>query len=139
MFVFLLLPKKVSVIFTSLSIMTVILNIQNREIKLEKINIEKLEKVLKISFSEEILLFPNYTVDWFWNKTFLEQEIVLENKKIKLYDAVACRELFNNNTKSILDIFINNLPYIIKYKLNINNIIERTYIEHNIMKTMLCV
>lgn len=137
LFVFLILPKRISVIFTSLSIISIILSIQKRKINLEDNNIKKLEKLLNISLCDEILLFPNYTVEWFWNKEFLEQEIVINDKKIKLYEAIAYKDLFNTHIRTILNIFIDNLPRTLKFKLNINNTIDKIYLKHNIMKSIL--
>lgn len=137
LFVFLILPKRISVIFTSLSIISIILSIQKRKINLEDNNIKKLEKLLNISLCGEILLFPNYTLEWFWNKEFLEQEIVINDKKIKLYEAIAYKDLFNTHIGTILNIFIDNLPRTLKFKLNINNTIDKIYLKHNIIKSIL--
>ena len=134
---FFILPKKVSSIFVNLSLLSIIYRI--RDVRLDEltVNKDKIEHFLKVYINEDVLLLPYYTTYWFWNEEFLSRKIFIENKEMTIYNAVADQKVFIKHFREILDLFLDNLPGILKLKLGLNQEKNRMIIKHNVVHSLL--
>lgn len=134
--IFLLLPSKISHIFVNLSILAIIYEIRNMNFCVDKINIDKIHELLKITISDDILLLPNYTIHWFWDEDFLNTKTVIDNKEYTLREIIKDSELFFSHIRTVLNMFINHLPGILKFKLGVSDIKNRLRIKHNLISIL---
>lgn len=137
LFVFFILPSKVSNIFVSLSILSLIYNVRNIDIKEHPISTDKFKTLLNVSFNEEIMLLPQYTVHWFWKESFLEERIQLGTSNVTIREALQKDEFLFTYLRTVTDHLVNNIPSLLKYKLNLNDLKNRLVIKHNIMNLII--
>lgn len=137
LFVFFILPAKVSNIFISLSILSLIYNVRNIDIKEYPISTDKFKTLLNVSFNEEIMLLPQYTVHWFWKESFLDENIQLGNSNVTIREALQKDEFLYTHLRAITDHLINNIPSLLKYKLNLKDTKSRLIVKHNVMTLLI--
>lgn len=134
---FFILPAKISNIFINLSIIAVICNIRNINLAAEKFNHNKIQKFLKITVSEEILLLPNYTIHWFWDENFLNTKIMINQQEYTLKEIIKDSNLFFSHMRLVLDMFLNHVPSSLRFKLRLMDLRRRIMIKHNIMSVLI--
>jgi hypothetical protein len=137
LFLFFILPSKISNIFVNLSIIALIYDLRNVTLCKSNINTDKIHSLLQISVSEEILLLPNYTINWFWDDAFLNSTIVIRDQEYLLKDAIKDSELFFGNLRLVLDKFLDHLPNTLKIKLGMNNVRNRIEVKHGLMNILI--
>lgn len=137
LFVFFILPAKVSNIFISLSILSLIYDVRNIDIKEYPISTDKFKTLLNVSFNEEIMLLPQYTVHWFWKESFLDENIQLGNSNVTIREALQKDEFLYTHLRAITDHLINNIPSLLKYKLNLKDTKSRLIVKHNVMTLLI--
>lgn len=137
LFVFFILPAKVSNIFISLSILSLIYDVRNIDIKEYPISTDKFKTLLNVSFNEEIMLLPQYTVHWFWKESFLDENIQLGNSNVTIREALQKDEFLYTHLRAITDHLVNHIPSILKYKLNLKDTKSRLIVKHNVMTLLI--
>ena len=137
LFLFFILPAKITNIFVNLSIIAVIYDIRNTTLSKGNINTDKIQHLLHISISEEILLLPNYTMHWFWDENFLNTKTVIHDQEYILKDIIKDSELFFRNMRNVIDLFVNHLPNTLKLKIGANKKTNRIMIRHNLMNILI--
>jgi len=130
---FIILPNKVSKIFVSLSIVSLICNVRNIDIKEFNIKYDKFKTLLNVTFNEEIMLLPNYTVSWFWEDSFLNSPIILKDRKYTIKEVLQNDNLLYSNLKTIIEVLLEHIPTPLKLKLHINNTNKNLEIKHNVI------
>lgn len=136
-FLFFILPKKVTNVFISLSILTLIFSIRKQINVNSYLDIDKFNYIMKSSFDNSILLLPNYTLSWFWTEEFLNSKIVFDDKTITIRNAIKDDNILYNHLRSILTVFLNNIPSVLKFKLNLNKNKESIIFKHSIMNMLI--
>lgn len=137
LFVFFILPSKVSNIFVSLSILSLIYDVRNIDIKEYPISTDKFKTLLNVSFNEEIMLLPQYTVHWFWKESFLDERIQLGTNNVTIREALQKDEFLYTHLRAITDHLVNHIPSLLKYKLNLKDIKSRLIVKHNVMNLLI--
>lgn len=137
LFVFFILPAKVSNIFISLSILSLIYDVRNIDIKEYPISTDKFKTLLNVSFNEEIMLLPQYTVHWFWKESFLNENIRLGNSNVTIREALQKDEFLYTHLRAITDHLVNHIPSLLKYKLNLKDTKSRLIVKHNVMTLLI--
>jgi len=137
--IFFILPSRISYIFTSLSIVSIIFYLRGKSIDLDNIDKERIKEFLHITLKQEVILLPNYTLHWFWDKEFLEKQITIDGKKVTIKEAVKDDEIFNHHKQYIIELFVNYLPKLLKLKLHLNTKLEHIRFKNNIIRTILYV
>jgi hypothetical protein len=94
----------------------------------------KFKSMLSINYNEELMLLPKHTVKWFWSDEFLEKPITLVNGTVKIKEALGDNKYLIRNPRTIVRRLLDNIPYILKYKLNLKDVSNRLAIEHNVIK-----
>lgn len=134
---FFILPAKVSSIFVSLSILVLIYDLKSIDFVNRQINEEKFNALLKISFHEDVLLLPSYTMHWFWKKELLQTEVQLGDKVLTLQEAIMDNSILFRYPRFITNVLLQNLPRSMRYKLKIKETKEQLEIKHNVMKLLM--
>lgn len=135
--IFFFLPRRISYIFTSLSIISIIFYLRGKSIDLDNIDKERIKEFLYVTLKEEIILLPNYTLHWFWDKAFLEKQIIIDGKKLTIKEAIRDDEIFNHHKQYIIELFVNHLPKLLRLKLNLDMKLEHIWFKNNIIRTIL--
>jgi hypothetical protein len=131
-----MLPRKVSNIFVSLSIVSLIYDVRKLDMKEHPVDNDKFKSLLQITFNEDIMLLPQYTVHWFWKEEFLNDTIVIDKEKITIREALSKNEILFKHLRYIIETLLNNIPKLLKYKLKLSNQRERLVVKHNVMNLL---
>lgn len=137
LFLFFILPSKIANIFINLSIIAIIYDIRNINFTAERFNHDKVNDLLKITVSEEILLLPNYTIHWFWDETFLNTKTMINQKEYTLREIIRDSSLFFSHLRLVIGMFLNHLPNSMKMKIGVNDTRKRITVKHNIMNILM--
>lgn len=137
LFLFLILPNRVASLFVSLSILSLIYDVKNIDIRNHPVDYNKFKSLLNITFNEEIMLLPQYTVNWFWNEDFLNSSILIDNNQISIKEAITNNETLFYNLREITEILLQHIPKVLKYKLNLDSLKEKLIVKHNVMNLLL--
>jgi len=135
--VFLILPSRVAKVFVSLSILALIYDIKNINVKNKRFNEEKLNRLLNISFNEEIMLLPSYTVHWFWKEEILRKDIVIDDQVMTLKDIILNDKMLYRHLRYVTDILLENIPKTLKFKLNLTETKDRLVVKHSVMNLLI--
>ena len=135
--VFFCLPSKLTNVFVSLSIVTMILKIRDRNLQSEKTMITRIEHLLKINLSENVLVLPDQTVTWFWTEQVLDKVISVEDRHYTLKDLLVDSETFLRHRHLALNTLLNNLPMSVQYKLKLFKPENRIAVKHNIISALM--
>jgi transcription elongation factor Elf1 len=119
LFLFFILPNIITKTFINLSILAVIYDIRNVTFSTDHLNTDKIRTLLQISVSEEILLLPGYTIHWFWNDNFLNTVTTVHGEELTLRELITDNKLFFTHLRTIIDLFVANLPNLLKIKMGL--------------------
>ena len=134
---FMLLPKQVTNVFVTLSILSLINNLRSKKEQTHGFNEKKFKELLDITFEEDIMLLPNKAITWFWNNDFLNSNISLRGKNITVREAISNDDYLYPNIKTITSKLLCNLPFVLKYKLKLKKIKNRLELKHSIVHLFL--
>lgn len=137
LFLFFILPSKIAHIFINLSIIAIIYDIRNITFTADRFNHDKVQNLLKVTVSEEILLLPTYTIHWFWDEAFLNTKTVIGNKEYTLKEIIRDSALFFSHLRLVTGMFINHLPNSMKLKLGVTDARKRIAVKHNLMNILI--
>lgn len=135
LFLFFLLPSKITSIFVSLSIISMIMAIRNDKIQSDASVIEKINQVLKIHVTDNILLLPEQTLNWYWHPDLFDSRILVDNEMKTLREVILCNDDFMRYKGTVLNRMLDSLPKSIQMKLRLDNPETRVSIKHNIATT----
>jgi len=136
-FIFFILPKKVTSVYVTLSILAFIYNIRSEKLTTSNIKLETIEKGLKIGISDDLLIFPEYSLDLLWEHTVLYKTFKINSNLYNLKEIILNNNLLHNNLQVVLNTLIDELPRGIKNNLNLNNYINKKLLEHQIEEALL--
>lgn len=134
---FFILPIRVAATFVSLSILALIYDLKKIDVKKKNFNEDKLNQLLKISFSEEIMTLPSYTVHWFWKEDILNKSVMIDNQSMTLKDIIKNDNLLHKNLRFVTDTLLENIPKSLKFKLNLTETKDRLIMKHNVMNLVM--
>lgn len=134
---FVVLPTRVASTFVSLSILALIYDLKKVDVKKKNFNEDKLNQLLKISFSEEIMTLPSYTVHWFWNDNILNKSVVIDAQSMTLKQVIQNDNLLHKNLRYVTDVLLENLPKSLKFKLNMAETKDRLVVKHSVMNLLM--
>lgn len=133
---FFVLPRNVSNIFVSLSILSLIYDVRKLDLKDHPVDCDKFKSLLQISFNDDIMLLPQYTVHWFWKDEFLNNTIYIDGRQVTVKDALISNEILFKHLRQITEVLLNNIPNSLKIKLQLNHKRERLVVKHNVMNLL---
>ena len=132
LFLFYLLPSRISKIFVSLSIISAIFDIRKDGSYRSEETVERIGKVLRVHLTENILLLPEQTLGWYWSKEFFDIQLCVDSKSITIREAILNKEFFNKNKNLILNKMLDALPSSMKNKLGLSEKENRDTIKFDI-------
>lgn len=135
--IFFCLPRKLTNVFVSLSIVSMILKLRDRNITSEQTLLTRIEQLLKINLSENILVLPDQTVTWFWSQRVLATKVQAEGKECSLHDLLIDNASFLKHRNLVLDTLLNSLPLSVRYKLKLFDTGNRIAVKHNIVGALM--
>lgn len=135
--IFFILPKKVSRVFVSLSVLALIYQIRKVDFRTHHIDCDKFTKLLKISFNEEVMVLPNHTVNWFWKKELLDKPMVFGGQRMTLRQAILSDDVLFKHLRLITSVLLNNIHGVLKFKLGLRKTKERLAIRHNVVSLLI--
>lgn len=135
--VFFCLPQKLTKVFVSLSIVTMILKLRDRDLHNESNLLVRIESLLKINLCESILVLPDQTLTWFWGPGVLGKRLQVGGKNMSLYEVLLDGPSLLHNRNQALDLLLNNLPRSIRYKLKLSEVKSRLAVKHNIIGALM--
>jgi hypothetical protein len=106
-------------------------------VKRKNFNEDKLNQLLKISFSEEIMTLPSYTVHWFWNEDLLNKKVTIDHQQLSLKEIICNDSVLYKHLRLITDTLLEHLPKSLKFKLNLTETKERLIFKHNVMNMLI--
>lgn len=134
---FFILPAKVSNIFVSLSILSLIYDVRKIDIKEHSIDGEKFKTLLNISYNQEIMVLPQYTVNWFWDDQFLNKSVCLKGINMTLKEALQDNKILFNNLRVIVDELLCNIPSTLQHKLGFKQVKRKLEVKHTVMNLLI--
>lgn len=134
---FFILPSRVAATFVSLSILALIYNLKKIDVTRKNFNEDKLNQLLKISFSEEIMTLPSYTVHWFWNDDLLNKKVTIDSQQMTLREVISNDNILYKQLRYVTDVLLENLPKSLKFKLNLTETKDRLIVKHNVMNMLM--
>ena len=135
--VFFCLPRKLTNVFVSLSIVSMVLKLRDRNLQSERTLLTRIESLLKINLSENILVLPNQTVTWFWSQRVLASQVQIKGKFYSLEELLLNPDSFLSNRNLVLDVLLDKLPLSVRYKLKLFDVENRTAVKHNIVSALM--
>jgi hypothetical protein len=135
--VFFCLPRKLTNVFVSLSIVTMILKLRDRNLLSEQTLLTRIEQLLKIHLSESILVLPDQTVSWFWTHQVLATEVQVDGGKHTLQELLFDSEAFMRHRHLVLNTLLTKLPLSVQYKLKLSSAENRIAVKHNIVSALM--
>ena len=135
--VFFFLPRKLTNVLVSLSIVSMILKPRDRSIHSEQTLLCRIEEMLKINLSENILVLPDQTVTWFWSDKVLRSTVDIDGAKHELHDLLLDTDSFFRHRNLVLNTLLSKLPMALKYKLKLSDAENRIAVKHNIVSALM--
>ena len=135
--IFLFLPSKVANVFVSLSILSLIYNVRNIDLKKDYYTQDKFKKLLNVSVNEEIMLLPKYTLHWFWKEKLLDKTYTIGTEVLTLREALINDKVLFHHLRYIVDILLDSIPYMLKVKLNLKDFKENLIVKHNVITLLI--
>lgn len=131
---FYILPARVSKIFISLSMLSLIYHIRNTILDKTVVDDTKLRTLLHFSFDHELMKLPSYTVHWFWTDKFLNKKITIRGNEMSVAQAIADDETLHSNYKRIIDVLLSNTPRCLHKKLGLQDNMNRLVYKQSLFR-----
>lgn len=130
--IFFCLPRRVTSLFVELSISILLLKLRDSQFT-DFIQTEKLNQLLGRNYDNNFVALPEYTVKWFWTENYLNEEISLRTGTVTVKEALVNDDILKQNYDAMASRLIDNLPYLIKLKLNLFKGKGRMTLKHRLM------
>lgn len=130
---FFILPKRITNVFISLSLISLIFNVRNSSFVSDSIAVSRVGRMLRIHLDESVLLLPEQTCKWYWDDTLLDSRILNTPKgDFTVRELIQDNRMFIHNRHLVLNCLLNSLPRSLFMKLNLTEIGNRLTIKHNV-------
>ncbi len=133
---FFILPVKVTNVFVSLSLVSLILKLRELDVSGNQQLANKIGELLKIKLSDDIFLLPQQTFSWYWTADVLSTPLEFDGHKCTLAQAICDKESFLKHRSTILNILLDSLPSAIKIKLGLYSIPRRLEVKHCVVSAL---
>ncbi len=119
LFLFLFLPRKVYVAYTVLCFYMYIYTVRYNTVNEEIIDTKVLSSIMSMSINKDTILLPMATFRYLWTDKIREEKVRINNREINIENIIK-KSRYNIEWQNMVsEIFIDKLPNIVKYKLNI--------------------
>lgn len=135
--VFFCLPRKLTNVFVSLSIVSMVLKLRDKSLQSEQTLLTRIENLLKINLSENILVLPDQTVWWFWDDKVLQTPVMVKGQTFILKELLLDQPTFLKHSSLIVNTLLSKLPLSVYYKLKLFKVQNRLEVKHNIIRALM--
>lgn len=133
---FFVLPVKITNVFVSLSIISLIMKLRKLDPGQNQTLVNKIGELLKIKLSEDIFLLPQQTFSWYWTPTVLNTHLHFDGEEWTLSQLLSDRESFMKHRNTVMNILLDSLPSAIKLKLGLYSLQNRMEMKHRIISVI---
>ena len=130
-------PVKIANTFVNLSILLLIYKVASQQPNFNEEIKSRIANYILRYIGNNNLMLPIYTIYWFWEKSFLNEPIVIQSKTYKLIDVIKDCDLLINNIKDVTEMFIDHLPTLLQIKLGTDRVRSRVVLKNNIQHAVL--
>ena len=131
---FFLLPKKLTQVFVSLSIVSLIYNLRNEQLSSSCKSVEHLGKLLRVHIDDSILLLPRQTCQWYWSESVLQESIA---EGVSLREVLIDKKLFLRHRGDVISRLTHTLPKMAAVKLGVGKKRNLIQLKHSVTSAML--
>ena len=137
LFLFFLLPSRISRIFVSLSIISAIYTIREDSSYTDRNVIDRIGEILKVHLTDQILLLPQQTLSWYWTPAFFDNCMLQVNgRTLTIREAITDKDDFVKYRNQILNCMLDALPKSFQRKLKLSDRTARMDIKQNIFNAV---
>lgn len=129
---FILLPARITRVFISLSIISLIFSVRNSRLASEATTVERVGKMLSLHLDDGVLLLPEQTCSWYWNEDFLGTELKTGHGAYTMRELIKDNHLFIQHRNLVLNALLDSLPKSLFNKLQLRDTTNKLEIKHNI-------
>lgn len=115
--IFYMLPAKYFKMYIYLSIISMLHKIRFTSVDIDKVNSTKFVSMLNVSFNQDVMLFPEYTVNLIWKDALLDQTVMVGEKVYKIREVLVDPAMIIQSSDAIVNRIYNYLPYYDRLKL----------------------
>jgi len=133
---FFILPVKITNVFVSLSIVSLILKLRELDPTSNERLVKKLGEVLKMNISPDTFLLPQQTFDWYWSPAVLNTPLDFEGRRWTVAELLSDRDSFLKHRNTVMNILLDSLPSAIKIKLGLYANENRLSLKHKIVSAI---
>jgi hypothetical protein len=138
LFVFFLLPHKLTSVFVSLSLLSLIFSLREENLEDDKDRLKRLSRMLNVHVDKNIMLLPEKTMSWYWTDEVMQSTLTtVQGNQCKVRDILADNTLFMTNRNAITNYLLDSLPKSITVKLALNVPENRVQIKHNLTSVLM--
>lgn len=134
---FFVLPSRLTKVFVSLSIISLIFSLRNERLCDDKKTVCRIGKMLNLHMNNGILLLPHKTCQWYWSDRVLDSYLDVNGQYLNMRDMVSSKDMFLRHRSTVINELINTLPKSIVIKMNLNNVSNKLKIKHNITNALM--
>ncbi len=133
---FFILPSRLARVFISLSILAMIYDVKHYNYQDHPVNKDQFNRLLRLTFDEEIMMLPTYTMRWLWEDNFLDSQIKVNGNYLSLKHAITSKTVFATHKCVIVNKFLVDAPPLIKLKLGLMDRVNRVAIKNNVVNLL---
>lgn len=138
LFLFFLLPVKITNVFVSLSLLSLIFSLREENLGDDKDRLDRLSRMLNVHVDKGILLLPTKTMNWYWTDEVMNTMIMtVKGNQRTVKEILADNDLFMYNRNTVTNYLLDTLPKSISVKLALNVPQNRMNIKHNLTSVLM--
>lgn len=120
-----LLPKKLTVIYSTICFYYLIKSIRNKNIDNIEFDVKLINNILELTLNKDTFILPMATYQWLWSDATVENNIIVRdnNKNFKSFHVrtvILYPNLYKDNIDAISNYFISELPLYLKKSMKLN-------------------
>lgn len=131
-----ILPVRLSRVFVSISLITLLLGIKDQSLNADKAVMEKAQRMLRVHLSDDILLLPQETLHWYWSSDVLQRCYDIGSGQVSLYTLISDETLFKAHRTFIVDTLLEALPASLKMKLQLGTSTRTSAIRSDVLSVV---
>lgn len=134
---FFILPARLTSVFVSLSIISLIFNLRDKQLSEQKRTVERIGRLLNMHLNDKVLMLPQRTCEWYWSVDVLDEKLRVGDDFLSVREMVTTNRLFVKYRHTIVSHLLNCLPKSIALKLQLSKVDKRLALKHGVISAML--
>lgn len=134
---FFILPARLTSVFVSLSIISLIFNLRDEQLSEQKRTVERIGRLLNMHLDDKVLILPQRTCSWYWSDDVLDEKLPVGDTMLSIREMVATNDLFVRYRHTVMTQLLSCLPRTICFKLRLSKVNNRLALKHDVVNAML--